>query len=72
LMIGVELTSADGSPAAELAKAVVEGCLKRHLLLLTCGPWGNTVRWIPPLTVSLAQVSEALAVFKDTLAKEVT
>jgi 4-aminobutyrate aminotransferase len=72
LMIGVELTSADGSPAAELAKAVVEGCLKRHLLLLTCGPWGNTVRWIPPLTVSRAQVSEALAVFKDTLAERVT
>jgi 4-aminobutyrate aminotransferase len=72
LMIGVELTSADGSPAAELAKAVVEGCLKRHLLLLTCGPWGNTVRWIPPLTVSRAQVSEALAVFKDTLAEKVT
>jgi 4-aminobutyrate aminotransferase len=72
LMIGVELTSADGSPAAELAKAVVEGCLERYLLLLTCGPWGNTVRWIPPLTVSRAQVSEALAVFKDTLAEKVT
>ncbi len=72
LMIGAEFTTPGGTPAADLAKAVVEGCLKRHLLLLTCGPWGNTVRWIPPLTVSRAQVSEALAVFKETLAEKVT
>jgi 4-aminobutyrate aminotransferase len=41
------------------------------LLLLTCGPWGNTVRWIPPLVVTPAQVGEALATFKEALAETV-
>jgi 4-aminobutyrate aminotransferase len=67
LMIGVELTAPDGSPATELAKAVVKACLKRKLLLLTCGPWGNTVRWIPPLTATREQLAAALAVFRDAL-----
>jgi len=71
LMIGVEFTLPDGSPATELAKAVAQGCLERQLLLLTCGPWNNTVRWIPPLTVTREQVSEALAAFKDALAETV-
>ena len=71
LMIGAEFTAPDGTPAADLAKAVAHSCLKRHLMLLTCGPWGNTVRWIPPLVVTLEQVEEALATFRDALAEAV-
>ncbi len=69
LMIGVEFTNPDGSPATDLAKAVGKGCQKHHLLLLTCGPWNNTIRWIPPLTVTQKQMEEALSAFKDTLAE---
>jgi 4-aminobutyrate aminotransferase len=71
LMIGAEFTAPDGSPATDLAKAVGKGCLERHLLLLTCGPWGNTVRWIPPLTVTREQMAEALAAFKDAMTEAV-
>jgi 4-aminobutyrate aminotransferase len=71
LMIGAEFTAPDGSPATDLTKALGKGCLKRHLLLLTCGPWGNTVRWIPPLTVTREQMEEALTTFKDALAEAV-
>jgi 4-aminobutyrate aminotransferase len=67
LMIAAEFTALDGSPATDLAKAVVKGCLKRHLLLLTCGPWDNTVRWIPPLVVTTEQIEEALEVFKQVV-----
>jgi 4-aminobutyrate aminotransferase len=71
LMIGAEFTAPNGTPAIDLAKAVVKGCLERQLLLLTCGPWNNTVRWIPPLVVTSEQVEEALAAFKDALAEAV-
>jgi 4-aminobutyrate aminotransferase len=71
LMIGTEFSASDGSPAQALGKAVVRGCLKRHLMLLTCGPWDNTVRWIPPLVVTPAQVDEALATFREALAEAV-
>jgi 4-aminobutyrate aminotransferase len=67
LMVGVEFTDPDGTPAKDLAKAVVKSCLKRHLLLLTCGPWDNTVRWIPPLVVTPEQIEEALEVFKQVV-----
>ena len=40
------------------------------LMLLTCGPWDNTIRWIPPLVVSEAQISQALGIFSKAL-KEV-
>jgi len=66
LMVAAEFTDLEG-PATDLAKAVVKGCLKRHLLLLTCGPWDNTVRWIPPLVVTPEQIEEGLAVFKQVI-----
>ncbi len=72
LMVGAEFTDSDGTPATDLAKAVVKGCLKRHLLLLTCGPWDNTVRWIPPLVVTEEQVEEALVIFKDALEEAIS
>jgi len=64
LMIATELTASDNSPAADLAKAVVKGCLARGLLLLTCGTWENTVRWIPPLITTAGQIQEAVKVFR--------
>ena len=67
VMIGTEFTDGDGSPATDLAKAVGQGCLKRGLLILICGSYGNTVRWIPPLTVTQKQIDKALATFKDAL-----
>ncbi len=72
LMVGAELTNLDGTPATDLAKAVTKGCLKRRLLLLTCGTLGNTVRWIPPLTATQEQIEEALAVFKDALEEAIS
>ena len=71
LMVGAEFTAPDGTPATALAKAVVKDCLKRRLMLLTCGPWDNTVRWIPPLIVTPEQIEEALAAFQDALAEAI-
>jgi len=69
LMVGVELTDAlgagDGGKAT--AKAVQAACLQERLLLLTCGPSDNVVRWIPPLVASEADVDEALAIFRRAL-----
>jgi len=72
LMLGAEFSAADGSPATGLAKRVVQGCLQRRLILLTCGTWDNTVRWIPPLIVTAEQIDEALGIFGETLAQAVS
>lgn len=67
LMVGVEFRDAHGKPDKSTAKGVVHACLERKLLLLTCGPWDNTIRFIPPLVVSQAQIQEGLEVFAAAL-----
>jgi 4-aminobutyrate aminotransferase len=69
LMIGSELRDSQGKPDKATAKAILHACLERQLILLTCGPWDNTVRWIPPLLVSQQQVAEALTIFSGVLSE---
>ena len=64
LMLGAEFTAPDGTPDKAAAKQVVHECLDQGLMLLTCGPWDNTIRLIPPLTVSEAEVKEGLDTFE--------
>jgi len=70
LMAAVEF-GASGSPEPAVAKAVQQACLKRNLLLLTCGTYENVIRWIPPLVVSAEQVEAALAIFEAALTEAV-
>jgi len=67
LMIGTEFRSSDRKPDKTTAKAVTKAAFQRGLMLLTCGPWDNTVRWIPPLVVNEAQINEALNIFGSAL-----
>jgi len=66
LMIGVEFAT-DGQPDKAAAKAVQTACKEERLMLLTCGPWDNTIRWIPPLIVTEEQVDDALKIFERAL-----
>ncbi|HMO55825.1 MAG TPA: aminotransferase class III-fold pyridoxal phosphate-dependent enzyme [Roseiflexaceae bacterium] len=67
LMVGVELIDEQGAPDAALARHTLERCREHGLLLLTCGPYDNVVRFIPPLIVSEAQIREALQIFAAAL-----
>jgi len=67
LMIGSEFVDKKGKPDKNQAKAVVHAAEERGLLLLTCGTYDNTIRWIPPLNVSEQQVTDALSIFSDSL-----
>jgi 4-aminobutyrate aminotransferase len=67
LMIGVELiTDADSrTPAVDLCGAVLHRAFRNGLILLSCG--ASTVRFMPPLMVSRADVDEALAILEESL-----
>lgn len=69
LMVATEFTR-DGCPDPATTKAVQRRCLEGGLLLLTCGPYDNTIRWIPPLVVTEAELDEAVAVFRRALASQ--
>jgi len=67
LMIGTEFRDAGRKPDKKTAKSVAKACHERGLMLLTCGPWDNVIRWIPPLIVSAAQIDEGLNIFEAAL-----
>lgn len=68
LMIGSEFRDAKGNPDKKFTKAVQHECADRNMMLLTAGPWDNTIRWIPPLVVTREQMDEALNIFEASLA----
>lgn len=67
LMIGNEFRDADGKPDPATAAAVQQEAARRGLLLLTCGAWGQVVRFIPALVVSSDQVDEAAGIWADAV-----
>ena len=67
LMIGNEFRDADGRPDPVTAAAAQQEAARRGLLLLTCGAWGQVVRFIPALVVTSDQVDEAADIWADAV-----
>jgi 4-aminobutyrate aminotransferase-like enzyme len=74
LMAGCEFVDPEnGSPDKDLAHRVVDHLREESgLLLLTCGTFGNVIRWIPPLVVNEEQIDEALTSFEVAVAASVS
>ena len=64
LMIGLELGTLE-EPKSELAARIQTECLEQGLMLLTCGPNGNVIRWVPPLNVTKAEIDSAVDIFSS-------
>jgi len=60
-MVAVEFTR------AQIAQAIQQDAMARGLLLLTCGPHGNVIRFLYPLTIPDAQFSQALDILSAVL-----
>lgn len=58
---------ATGSPSAEIAQRVQQHALKKGLLLLTCGMYGNVIRFLHPLTIPDPQFNQALGMLGEAL-----
>jgi 4-aminobutyrate aminotransferase len=68
LMIGVEFTDPEtGAPDGATAKAAIARAADLGLLILTCGMSGQVIRWIPPINVTTAEISEAVEIFAETV-----
>ena len=69
LMIGNEFRDADGNPDGTTAARAQQEAAKRGLLLLTCGAWGQVVRFIPALVVQPEHVDEAVSIWAECVAE---
>ena len=70
LMVGVELTLPDGQPATELALNAIKKLLQRGYIFLPEGEHSNVISFTPPLTITKAQLAEAVSELQTVLAED--
>jgi 4-aminobutyrate aminotransferase len=70
LMIGIELVLDQDSrtPATRQAACLAYRCFELGLIVMYCGIYGNVIELTPPLTITPADVDEALSLFEQALA----
>jgi 4-aminobutyrate aminotransferase / (S)-3-amino-2-methylpropionate transaminase / 5-aminovalerate transaminase len=71
LMQAVELVSDRDAktPDPAVTAALTAACHRNGLLTLTCGTFGNVLRFLPPLVISEELLDEGLSVFESALAE---
>ncbi len=62
LMVGIELVRdrATRAPDPEAMRFLADFGLAHELIIISCGPDGNIIRFIPPLVTSLAELDSAI------------
>jgi len=67
-MIAVELVKPGaGEPDADLTKRIASSAHEQGLVVLTCGTYGNVLRFLPPLSIPDHLLTEGLDVLADVL-----
>ncbi|TFC49824.1 4-aminobutyrate--2-oxoglutarate transaminase [Cryobacterium sp. TMT1-21] len=68
-MIAIELVDpVTGDPDAALTGRIVSAAHAQGVILLTCGTYGNVIRFLPPLSIPDALLVEGLQVLASALA----
>jgi 4-aminobutyrate aminotransferase len=72
LMVGTEfIVDGTQAKAKPLVKEIIHKAEEKGLLLLSCGTYDNTLRWIPPLNVTSEQINDGLQIFGEALQEAV-
>jgi len=67
-IVAVEFNTKDGSkPDADFTNRVRAQALKRNLVLLTCGVYGNVVRFLAPITIEDEVFTEGLDILEQAI-----
>ena len=69
-MIAAEFVDPEtGEPDAGLTAAVAKACIAQGVIVLTCGTYGNVIRFLPPLSIPDDLLHEGLDVVAAALAE---
>jgi 4-aminobutyrate aminotransferase/(S)-3-amino-2-methylpropionate transaminase len=67
-MLAIELVEpGTTTPAPAVAAAISAGCHRAGVLTLTCGTYGNVLRFLPPLVMPAHLLDEALDVIEEVV-----
>jgi 4-aminobutyrate aminotransferase len=68
-MVAAEFNTKDGkAPNPDLTNRIRLEALKRGLILLTCGVYGNVVRFLAPITIPDDIFAEAMGILEESIA----
>ena len=67
LMLAVEYSHADGTPAPDIWNKVRTYCFEHKMLTLNCGVHGNGQRFATPLNVTKEELDKGLAIYEEAL-----
>jgi len=67
LMIGIELVKGGNKPDPDAYTFLAAHAREHRLLILDCGPDGNVIRFIPPLSVTRAELDQGIDVIDGAL-----
>jgi len=70
-MVAVEFvqTPETKEPDKDAVTAIIRGCFKRGLLVISSGLFGNVIRFLPPLVMTDAQLEQAMSIFSEAVAE---
>ena len=73
-MCAIELVKdvAGGEPSPQLTQALMKVANEKGLILLSCGTYGNVIRFLVPLTASDQIVRDGMDIFEASLTEAVT
>lgn len=72
LMVGTEfIVDGTQAKAKPLVKEIINRAESKGMLLLSCGTYDNTLRWIPPLNVTSEQINDGLKIFGEALKESI-
>ena len=66
-MIGIETIKGAPSPTPDPYTFLAGHARDHRLLILDCGPYANVIRFIPPLSVTLAELDQGIDVIDAAL-----
>ncbi|WP_433925117.1 4-aminobutyrate--2-oxoglutarate transaminase [Vreelandella sp. 21] len=66
-MAALDIVAADQTPDPELAAAMCKRAREKGLILLSCGLYGNTLRFLMPVTIEDSILEEGLAIVEELL-----
>ncbi|WP_038013466.1 4-aminobutyrate--2-oxoglutarate transaminase [Terasakiella pusilla] len=66
LMVAVEFME-NGKPRADMVPAVISSAKENGLILISCGVYGNCIRFLPPLTIEDSVFDEALEIISAAI-----
>ena len=68
-MLAIELVKPGTTePDAAATTAVARACHQAGMIVLTCGTFGNVLRFLPPLVIGQSLLTEGLSILEDAFA----